>query len=252
MIALAGGLSLALGVVGLALPVNALLSQADQIHPQPAGRHLQAAGAAVDRLRRRRQRAGGPPRHREPLAGQHRPGAADPDQRRAGHRGLPVLHPRRHRHQIDRAGPGLRRQERRRGPRGVDHHPAAGQDGSQHAREDPGPQDQRRRHLRPAGGPLLQAADPGGLPEHGVLRQRRLRGAGGVRDLLQRGRLRGHRPTSGAARGHHPRSPGLRPAAEPARLHRPAQLRAPAHGHPEPPERRPTRPVSARSRSRPS
>ena len=170
-------------------------------------------------LRRRRDRDGAVQRDQPHRAA----GRRDPRQHQTGGgrqrgrellrepRRLPARHP---------AGRGEQRDGR--GPSGrIDHHHAVrgavlhghrdllcGQgQGSDHGPED-----------RPG---AAQGRDPLALPEHDLLRARRLRRAGGLAGLLRQGRLRAHRRRGGAAGRRDPQPLQLRPRERPREVHDP-------------------------------
>ena len=78
-----------------------------------------------------------------------------------------------------------------------------------------------------------QGPDPRGLPQHRLLRLRRVRRAGGLAVLLQQGRLRAHTRRGGAAGRRHQQPLRLRPRDQPQGRHGPAQHRAVPDGRPE-------------------
>ena len=80
----------------------------------------------------------------------------------------------------------------------VDHHPAVREDGLPDQRAHHRPQDPGGHLRRRARAGALQGGDPRALPEHRLLRSRRLRRAGGRAGLLLQGR-RGPRPCTDAA-----------------------------------------------------
>ena len=104
---------------------------------------------------------------------------------------------------------------------------------------------------------LVEGPDPHRLPEHGLLRQRRLRGRAGVADLLPPSGEAHEAGRGGAARrdpgGPEPLGPGRAPEArEGAPQSRPAPaLRAGLH-HPQPVRRRQGRPDAEPGPGRPA
>ena len=77
------------------------------------------------------------------------------------------------------AGRPRQRQRGRGRPGRLDHHPAAGEAAAARRRADPRPQGPGGGPRLAARGPLHEGADPRALPEHDLLRQRRLRRRGG-------------------------------------------------------------------------
>ena len=133
-----------------------------------------------------------------------------------------------------RPGPGAGPGEQR--PRGghhgglrgrwLDDHPAAGQAHLPHGRAELRPQAAGDRPGGAGGAPLPQGADPGAVPQPGLLREPGLRGRGGGALLLRQAR-QGPEPRRGLAAG----GPGaaaqpLRPGAEPQGGAGPAERRA--------------------------
>ena len=110
-----------------------------------------------------------------------------------------------------RAGGRGQRCTRRADPGRLDDHPAVRQELLPHARTDADAQGQGDPHLgqdRPA---AVQGPDPRGLPQHHLLRPRRLRHPDRVQGLLRQGRLQAHRRRGRGARLGHPRALALRP-----------------------------------------
>ena len=95
---------------------------------------------------------------------------------------------------------------RRRDPGRVDDHPAVRQE----LLPDPGPdavaQGEGDHHLDQDRQAEVQGPDPRELPQHDLLRPRRLRHPDGVQGLLQQGRLQAHRLRGRPARLGHPRA----------------------------------------------
>ena len=85
----------------------------------------------------------------------------------------------------------------------------------------------------------------GEVPEHGVLRPRRVRDRGGRADLLRRAGATSDDPPIGHARGHPHRARGLRPDRPSVRRQVPAGLRARPDGAVRLPRRRARRTVEA-------
>ena len=174
----------------------------------------------VHRLLQQQQDQGRAVRHRRP------PGAAlQPDPPRApqrgGRRGGQELLAR-GRHLADRhpAGGLLRPHQLRREPAGwVDDHPAAGQELLRQHRHgaDHDPQGQRDLRRPEAGPEHVQGADPQGVPEHRLLRRRRVRGRRGRAVLLRPVPLADqpdHAPPGRDDRRHDPEPQLLQPAPE--------------------------------------
>ena len=140
----------------------------------------------------------------------------DTDQGRRRRRGEPDL--------LDRPGHrppghparGVQQRPGQRHPGRVDDHPAVRQDPLPHPGAHPHPQGQGGDPLAEAAARDQQGADPRGLPQHHLLRPRRLRRPGGGEGLL---RHRGQGPQPAAARGAGQR------AQQPDRL-RPGQRQA--------------------------
>ena len=96
---------------------------------------------------------------------------------------------------------------------GVHDHPAVRQELLPHPGPDPDPQGQGADHLaqdRPA---EVQVRDPGRLPQHHLLRPRRLRHPDRVQGVLRQGRLPAHGERGRPAGVGHPRPGLLRPLA---------------------------------------
>ena len=95
----------------------------------------------------------------------------------------------------------------------------------------PQPEDDRAQGARggarlAARAALVEGPDPARVPEHDLLRQRRVRHPAGRADVLRQGRGPPHAPRGGAARGAAGRPVALRPDAAPARGEAATPLRA--------------------------
>ena len=179
----------------------------------PAGGDRPAAGAA----------GGDPPAHR-------RRGA------RGGGRRL--LRPRRREPAGHGAGPHPQRRRGRDRAGRIHDHPAGGEGGAGRQRPDRRPEGAGGGAGAPARGDDDEVGDPRALPEHRVPGQRRLRRAGGRRDVLRRrGGPAQHRPVGVPRRAHRQPEP-LRPDPRTGGVTRPARRRAPAHGRRGVPHRR--------------
>ena len=140
-----------------------------------------------DRLLRQRQDRDRPLRRAEPHHRPARPGARPRPEGGARRRGPVLL--REPRHLADRHRPGLLEQPaRRRHPGRVDDHPAVREERLPDAGADVHAQGQGVLHRGEARPPRRQGQDPRGLPEHHLLRPRRLRHRDGRADLLRQGR----------------------------------------------------------------
>ena len=228
-------------VAGLAIPFAGVLG-----HRRP--RRGQGDGQPPDRAE---DRAAGPEDQDPGLQGQpdrddvrreprQRPAPADlADHGQVDHRdrGLPLLRARRPRPARHAPRPGHQPGQQRRGPGWLVDHPADGQADPAQPGQDPGRAEGRhRRHLRAQDpraplrhrlrGELLQGLDPRALPQHRLLRRRRLRRPVGRPPLLRHQRQEPRPPPVGDAG---------RPGEEPHRL-RPDQQ--PRRGAPAP-QRRP-------------
>ena len=227
-------------VAGLAIPFAGVVGRRrqgrQQGHGQPPGRAGgQGAGPEDPHLRRQRQP------HRLALRPEPHQRPAEPDLAQDGagdrrHRGLPLLPARRPRH--PRHAARLRHQPGQRlGAGRVVDHPADGQaDPAQPGGDQEGGGRRHRRHLRPQAAraalrdrlreELLQGLDPRALPQHRLLRRRRVRRPVGRPALLLQERQEPQPRAVRAAR---------RPGQEPHRL-RPDQL---PRARPQPAQRRP-------------
>ena len=222
--------SAVLGVVvsGLAIPFAGVLGlhlqerRLDHGRAPPGARHRRPAAEDPDRQPARR--ADRLALRREPRQRLARPDLAHDGQGDRLDRGLPLLRARRPRPQGHAARlhhqPG---QLRRRPGRLVDH-PAAGQaHAPQPGQDQGGARGGDRRLLRPqaaraalrdrARAAALQGLDPGALPQHRLLRRRRLRRPGRRPALLRRQRQAAQPQAVGAARG--PRAEPLRRSTPP-------------------------------------
>ena len=100
---------------------------------------------------------------------------------------------------------------RQRPPGRVDDHPAVRQDPLPHQRAELPAQDQGSRRLAQDPERAEQGRDPRGLPQHHLLRSRRVRRAGGGAGVLRQGRRAAHPARERGAR-HRPQQPvALRP-----------------------------------------
>ena len=112
-------------------------------------------------------------------------------------------------HQLHRHHPGgLEQRHRRLDPGWLDDHPAVRQERLPDGGPDVQPQVPGAVPGDQAGQQLHQGTDPRELPEHHLLRPRRLRHRGGGQHLLRCARLRAHR-----AAGRRPRRPDPEPIA---------------------------------------
>ena len=158
------------------------------------------------RVLQRRQGPARQLRHPEPAAAQLRRHAAK-HQGRGGRGGEPLLLDR-PRHLDPRHGPSRVRDRPRRHPAGrLDHHPAVHQDQVPVLRPDGEPEVQGavpRLQDQPAAD---QGGDPRGLPQHDLLRPRRVRDPGGEQGVLRRRRQEADRP-AGRRAGQRDQQPG--------------------------------------------
>ncbi|CAA9488577.1 MAG: Multimodular transpeptidase-transglycosylase, partial [uncultured Solirubrobacteraceae bacterium] len=214
----------------------------DRVRDDDGARRRAARARAADQQelpagRRPRRRAR--PAHRHRAAGVRARGPHRPRDEARDHRdrGPAVLHQRRRRHPRHRTGPvaGHRRSPRR--PGRLDDHPAVRQERARRAERAHRVQQAPRGRARvPPDARVVEAAHPRQLPEHHLLRQRRLRDRVGRAHLLRhqpRRLRRGPGPSlrraAGAARGgaagrRRRLAVGLRPPRQPGRL-----ARAPRH-----------------------
>ena len=201
--------------VGRARPLRARGGRGGhRVRPHPAADPQRAGdGAGLDRLLLRRQdRDGAALRCRgQPRVGALEQGArphAEGDARRGGPELLPEQRHLAHRHRAGR----LRGHQGRPGhPGRVDDHPAVRQELLPHGRPHAvaqGPRDPARRQDRPAAD---QGPDPRELPQHHLLRSRRVRHPDRVEGLLQQGRLEAHPGRERLPGVRHPRALALRP-----------------------------------------
>ena len=223
----------------------------------PPGEPPHGAAGATDPDRRRRRQHRRDALRPEPHQRPAEPDLAQHGQVDRGDRGLPLLPARRAR--PEGHAPCARHQPGQRGLRAgwfVDH-PADGQDDPGRPGQDPqAAQGRDGRHLRPQAhraalrdrlrAELLQGLDPRALPQHRLLRRRRVRRTGGGTPLLRHQR-QGPHPAPG-------RDPG-RSRPEPVRLrpdHQPrpwdaAPQRRPRPACPAQRDHRSTAPTSSRS-----
>ena len=179
---------------------------------------------------RRRQVGAGPGRLAEPDGRPADHGARARPVGRPG-RGEPqLLH--RPRHLAEGHHPGRVEQRARRRPAGrLDDHPAVREERLHRRRphvqaEVPG----AVRHDQ-AGPAVLEGPDPRVVPEHDLLRPRRVRHPGRVPGLLRQARVEADGRRGRRARLQHPVAGALRPAGAPGGGEGPLALRAQRHGH---------------------
>ena len=199
----------------------------------PARQPPHGAARAADEDRRPRGQHGRDALRPEPHQRPAEPDLAQHGQVDRGDRGLPLLPARRPRPEGHAPRPGHQPGQRRLGAGWLVDHPADGQDdAARPGQERQGAQGGHGRHLRPQDhraalrdrlrAELLQGLDPRALPQHRLLRRRRVRRPGGRAPLLRHQR-QGPHPAAGGDAG--------RPGQEPVRLrpdHQPrARARAP-------------------------
>ena len=199
-----------------ALSVSGIRAGRDHLlRPLPAHRHprreRRLRDADHERLLLRRQ---APARHvrdpgpRERHARQGVGGHAGGRHRR---RGPHVLLEPRHRHPGHHPRRARQRAERRDHRRRLHHHAAVRQDPVPLAGAVVHPQGPRGDPLDQDPQPAQQAGDPRGLPQHHLLRQRRLRRPGRLTDVLRQAGLQARRPGVRRARHHAQPTVVLRP-----------------------------------------